>query len=195
MPFRCQTLDAPELPAAEAHGATIHPLHEVQTISPSPLPNHRYAVTYTVLDPGNYTCTSNTGTIHAKVVVLAAGAVGTPVILQRSAVLLGGIPAAVGRYFSGNGDRVSVADINESKVRTLLGLSRPDGVPYQGLPIGRPITAATYDYLDAEAPEYSRFTLQQIYFPPSPTPWLKPPTRPTGSASRPAPCAPAGSPG
>ncbi|MEU8825684.1 GMC family oxidoreductase [Streptomyces sp. NPDC048636] len=153
------------LPAAEAHGATIHPLHEVQTISPSPRSGYRYAVTYTVLDPDDYTCTLTTGTVHAKVVVLAAGAVGTPVILQRSALLLGGIPAAVGRYFSGNGDRVSVADVDENKVRTLLGLSRPDGVPYEGLPIGRPITAATYDYLDAEAPEYSRFTLQQIYFP------------------------------
>ncbi|HET6359485.1 GMC family oxidoreductase [Streptomyces sp.] len=87
------------------------------------------------------------------------------VILQRSAPLLGGIPAAVGRYFSGNGDRVSFADVDESKVRSVLGLSRPDGVPYEGLPIGRPITAATYDYLDATAPEYSRFMLQQIYFP------------------------------
>ncbi|MFD1275262.1 GMC oxidoreductase [Streptomyces kaempferi] len=91
---------------------------------------------------------------------------GTPVILQRSALLLGGIPAAVGRYFSGNGDRVSVADIVEDKARTLLGLSRPDGSAYQGLPVGLPITAATYDHLDPTAPEYSRFTLQQIYFPP-----------------------------
>ncbi|WP_405598574.1 GMC family oxidoreductase [Streptomyces sp. NBC_01410] len=153
------------LPAAEAHGATIRPLHEVQTLGPSLIPGHRYAATYTVLDPDDYSCTLQTGTVHAKVVVLAAGAVGTPVILQRSALLLGGIPAAVGRYFSGNGDRVSFADVDESKVRSVLGLSRPDGVPYEGLPIGRPITAATYDYLDATAPEYSRFMLQQIYFP------------------------------
>ncbi|MGI5142521.1 GMC family oxidoreductase N-terminal domain-containing protein [Streptomyces sp. CA-106110] len=154
------------LPAAEAHGTTIKPLHEVQTIAPSPLSGYRYAVTYTVLDPDDYTCTLEVGTIHTKVAVLAAGAVGTPVILQRSALLLGGVPGAVGRYFSGNGDRVSVADVDENKVRSLLGLSRPDGVPYEGLPIGRPITAAAYDYLDAAAPEYSRFMLQQIYFPP-----------------------------
>jgi choline dehydrogenase-like flavoprotein len=153
------------LPAAEAYGATIQPLHEVQTVGPSLVPGYRYAVTYTVLDPDDYTCTLQTGTVHAKVVVLAAGAVGTPVILQRSALLLGGIPSAVGRYFSGNGDRVSVADVDETKVRSLLGLSRPDGVPYEGLPIGRPITAATYDYLDATAPEFNRFMLQQIYFP------------------------------
>nr|WP_107912434.1 GMC family oxidoreductase [Streptomyces chartreusis] len=154
------------LPAAEAHGATIRPLHEVQTVGHSLIPGYRYAVTYTVLDPDDYTCTLQTGTIHAKLVVLAAGAVGTPVILQRSSPLLGGIPPAVGRYFSGNGDRVSVADMDESKVHALLGLSRPDNTPYEGLPIGRPITAATYDYLDAKAPEYSRFMLQQIYFPP-----------------------------
>ncbi|MFE7778042.1 FAD-dependent oxidoreductase [Streptomyces sp. NPDC057445] len=153
------------LPAAEAHGATVLPLHEVQTVAPSPVPGHRYAVSYTVLDPDDYSCTLETGTIHAKVVVVAAGAVGTPVVLQRSAVLLGGVPGAVGRYFSGNGDRVSVADVDENKVRTLLGLSRPDGVAYEGLPIGRPITAATFDHLDAKAPEYSRFMLQQIYFP------------------------------
>ncbi|MGW1617084.1 GMC family oxidoreductase N-terminal domain-containing protein [Streptomyces sp. NPDC002285] len=154
------------LPAAEAHGAVVQPLHEVQTITPSAAYGYRYAVTYTVLDPDDYTCTAQAGVIHARTVVLAAGAVGTPVILQRSAPFLGGIPRAVGRYFSGNGDRVSVADIDETKTRTLLGLSRPDGTAYHGLPVGRPINVATYDYLDATAPEYSRFTLQQIYFPP-----------------------------
>ncbi|MFD9624104.1 GMC family oxidoreductase N-terminal domain-containing protein [Streptomyces virginiae] len=154
------------LPAAEAHGAVIRPLHEVQTLAPSPVSGYRYAAAYTVLDPDDYTCTAQTGVIHAKVVVLAAGAVGTPVLLQRSALLLGGIPRAVGRYFSGNGDKVSIANVDEDRARSLLGLSRPDGSAYQGLPIGRPITAATFDYLDAAATEYSRFTLQQIYFPP-----------------------------
>ncbi|MFI8294095.1 FAD-dependent oxidoreductase [Streptomyces sp. NPDC085614] len=154
------------LPAAEAHGAEIRPLHEVQTIGRSPLSGYRYAITYTVLDPDDFTCTAQAGVLHARTVVLAAGALGTPVILQRSAPLLGGIPRAVGRYFTGNGDRVSVADIDETKARTLLGLSRADSIAYQGLPIGRPITAATFDYLNDTAPEYSRFTIQQIYFPP-----------------------------
>lgn len=154
------------LPAAEAHGAVIRPLHEVQLITGSLEPGYRYAVSYTVLDPDDYTSTTDVGVINAKVVVLAAGAVGSPVILQRSAPLLGGVPEAVGRYFSGNGDRVSVADVDEGKVGSLLGLARPNGSAYQGLAIGRPITAATYDFLDASAPEYSRFMLQQIYFPP-----------------------------
>ncbi|MFJ2061272.1 GMC family oxidoreductase N-terminal domain-containing protein [Streptomyces sp. NPDC087908] len=154
------------LPAAEAHGAEVRGLHEVQTIGPSALSGYRYAVAYTILDPDDYSCGDQAGVIHAKTVVLAAGALGTPVILQRSAPLLGGIPRAVGRYFTGNGDRVSVADVDETKARSLLRLSRPGGSAYQGLPIGRPITAASFDHLDAETPEYSRFTIQQIYFPP-----------------------------
>ncbi|MFD0532197.1 FAD-dependent oxidoreductase [Kitasatospora arboriphila] len=80
------------LPAAEAHGAEVRPLHEVQAVVPSWIDGHRYAVTYTVLDPSDYGCTAEIGTVHAKVVVLAAGAVGTPVVLQRSAPALGGIP-------------------------------------------------------------------------------------------------------
>jgi choline dehydrogenase-like flavoprotein len=154
------------LPAAEAHGAQVMPLHEVQTLTPSWHDGYTYAATYTVLDPNDYTSTLECGTVHAKIVVLAAGAVGTPVILQRSAPGLGGIPQAVGRYFSGNGDQVSVAVIDETKARTLLGLSRPDGTAYAALPIGKPITTATYDYLNPAAPEFTRFTLQQIYFPP-----------------------------
>ncbi|MFF3062479.1 GMC family oxidoreductase N-terminal domain-containing protein [Streptomyces sp. NPDC057909] len=154
------------LPAAETHGAEIRPLHEVQTITPSLLSGYRYAVTCTVLDPADYTCTLEVGTIHARVVVLAAGAMGTPVILQRSALALGGIPSAVGRYLSGNGDRVSVAIMDEAKVRSLLDLSRPDGSAYAALPVGKPITTAAFDHLNPDAPEFTRFTLQQIYFPP-----------------------------
>ncbi|MFJ4847101.1 MULTISPECIES: FAD-dependent oxidoreductase [unclassified Streptomyces] len=153
------------LPAAEAHGAEIRPLHEVQLVRPSTEPGYRYAVDWTTLDADDYTCPTGVGTIHARTLVLAAGAVGTPVLLQRSAPLLGGVPAAVGGWFSGNGDRVSVAELDEGKVRSLLGLARSSTVAYEGLPIGMPITSASYDRLDAAAPEFTRFTLQQIYFP------------------------------
>ncbi|KOG44316.1 glucose-methanol-choline oxidoreductase [Streptomyces virginiae] len=154
------------LPAAEAHGARVRPLHEVQLIAPAALPGYRYAVTYVALDADNYNKPVGGGVIHAKIVVVAAGAVGTPVILRRSALSLGGIPTAVGRYLSGNGDRVSVAVMDEPKVRSVLGLSRPEGDAYRALHIGRPITAASFDKLDAQAPEFTRHTLQQIYFPP-----------------------------
>ncbi|MEU1280046.1 GMC family oxidoreductase [Streptomyces sp. NPDC005805] len=154
------------LPAAESHGARVEPLHEVQTIVPSPLGGYRYAVTYHVLDPGDQCAVVGAGVIHARVVVLAAGAMGTPVVLRRSAAALGGVPDAVGRYFSGNGDRVSVAVMNEERVRAVLGLSRPGGAAYDAAHIGKPITTASFDRLDPALPEFERFTLQQIYFPP-----------------------------
>ncbi|HSR22481.1 MAG TPA: GMC family oxidoreductase N-terminal domain-containing protein, partial [Candidatus Eisenbacteria bacterium] len=80
------------LPAAEAHGAEVRPLHEVQTIRPATTPGYRYAVSYRVTAADDDRTTSDVGVIEAKVVVLAAGTMGTPVILQRSAPLLGGMP-------------------------------------------------------------------------------------------------------
>jgi len=153
------------LPAAEAHGAQVRALHEVQTISPATTPGYRYRVDYTQVDSVDYRQPAGTGAIEARVVVLAAGALGTPVILQRSAALLGGVPAAVGRNFSGNGDRVSVAVMDEEKVRTLLDLERSPGVAYDALHIGKPIGSMSYDGLDPSSPEFGRFSLQQIYFP------------------------------
>ncbi len=154
------------IPGAEASGAEIRPLHEVQIIQPSQTSGYRYAVSYLQLDPNNYSVTVGSGVIEAKMVILAAGAMGTPVILQRSTKCLGGMPRAVGRYFSANGDRVTVAALNEDKVQDLLGLQRAPGVAYDAFPIGKPISAMTFDYLNPSAPEFSRFGLQQIYFPP-----------------------------
>ncbi len=91
---------------------------------------------------------------------------GTPVILQRSAATLGAMPAAVGRNFSPNGDRVTLAVVDESKVRSVLGLERSPGVAYEGYAIGRPIGSMTFDPLDPSRPEFQRYSLQQIYFPP-----------------------------
>jgi len=154
------------LPAAETCATEIRPLHEVQSIAPATTSGSRYAVTYNQVDPSDYRVVVASGTIEAKLVILAAGAMGTPVILQRSAAALGGMPAAVGRYFSPNGDRVTLGVFDEAKVRDLLGLERAPGVPYEAYAIGRPITTASYDYLDASLPEFSRFSLEQIYFPP-----------------------------
>jgi choline dehydrogenase-like flavoprotein len=151
------------LPAAEAHGATVRPLHEVQTIGPAATPGHRYAVSYRIA--GDDGALSGVSVIEAKVVVLAAGAMGTPVILQRSAALLGDLPTSVGRHFSGNGDRVSIAVVDEDRARDLLGLQREPGVAYDAMHIGKPIGSMSYDRLDPTAPEFERFSVQQIYFP------------------------------
>ena len=154
------------IPAAEAHGAEIRPLHEVQAIQPARTSGYRYAVSYRQLDPNNYNVALGTGTIEAKIVIVAAGAMGTPVILQRSVQFIGGMPKAVGRYMSANGDRVTVASLNEDKVSSLLGLERASGIAYDAFPIGKPINAMTFDYLDPKKPEFSRFALQQLYSPP-----------------------------
>jgi choline dehydrogenase-like flavoprotein len=153
------------LPGAEACGTEIRPLHEVQDIRPAETAGYRYAVSYLQLDPADYRVPVGQGVIEAKIVILAAGAMGTPVILQRSATFLGSMPAAVGRHFSPNGDRVTLAVYDEAKVRDVLGLEREPGVAYEAYPIGKPIGSMSFDRLDAAAPEFTRFSLQQIYFP------------------------------
>ena len=153
------------LPAAQAHGAQIRPLHEVQSIGPSLRSGYRYTVSYTAVDADDYRLAEDGGTIDAKVVVLAAGAMATPAVLQRSAPLLGAMPKAVGRYFSPNGDRVSMAVLDEAKLHSVLGLRRGPGVAYEAFPIGKPIGSMTYDFLKRSRRAGTRFGLQQIYFP------------------------------
>src|SRR4051812_1213009 len=124
------------IPGAEAYGAEIRPLHEVQAIRRARTAGYRYAVEYRQLDPNDYNAAVGSVSIEAKIVIVAAGTMGTPVILQRSAEFLGGMPAAVGRHMSANGDRITLAALNEGKVRDLLGLERAPGVAYDAFPIG-----------------------------------------------------------
>jgi enediyne biosynthesis protein E9 len=151
------------LPAALSHGAKIRPLHEVQRLTRTA---DGYRVHYNVIDGDDYRVQAGSGTIDAKIVVLAAGAGATPVVLQRSEAELGTMPAAVGRYFSGNGERLNTAVLNEDKVRDVLGLSRPGGEAYAANQIGRGPSVASWDRLDGSLPEYSRFSLEQLYCPP-----------------------------
>jgi enediyne biosynthesis protein E9 len=152
------------LPAAIAHGAKIRPLHEVQRISRTD--DGGYRVHYNVIHDEDYRVNVDSGTIDAKIVVLAAGAGATPVILQRSAETLGEMPHGVGRYFSGNGERLNTAIVNEERVREVLGLRRPNGAAYEANQIGKGPVVACWDFLDGTRPEYSRFSLEQLYFPP-----------------------------
>jgi choline dehydrogenase-like flavoprotein len=152
------------LPGATANGAEIRPLHEVQRISRTG--DGGYRVHYNHIDDEDYRITTGSGEIDAKLVVLAAGAAATPVILQRSAETLGEMPRAVGRYFSGNGERLNTAIIDEERAGELLGLSRPNGAVYEANQIGKGPVVACWDFLDENLPEYSRFSLEQLYFPP-----------------------------
>ncbi|MFE7134299.1 FAD-dependent oxidoreductase [Streptomyces sp. NPDC057638] len=160
-----QSLTVNYLPAALAHGAEIRPLHEVQYLTRTPAGGYR--VHYTHVDDEDYRIQHGSGVIEAKIVVMAAGAGATPVILQRSERHLGTLPHAVGRYFSGNGERLNTAVLNEDKVAEILGLSRGEGnLPYGANAIGKGPTVASWDKLDGSLPEYSRFSLEQLYFPP-----------------------------
>ncbi len=141
------------LPAAISHGAQIRPLHEVQQLSRTD--DGGYRVHYNVIDNEDYRVQTGSGTIDAKIIVLAAGAGATPVILQRSEPALGAMPHAVGRYFSGNGERLNTAVLDEDKVRDVLGLSRPGGKAYGANQIGRGPSVASWDRLDPSLPEFS----------------------------------------
>ncbi|WP_433202039.1 FAD-dependent oxidoreductase [Dactylosporangium sp. CS-047395] len=152
------------LPAALAHGAEIRPLHEVQHLERTG--DGGYRVHYRVVDGEDYRILHDAGAIDAKIVIVAAGAGATPVILQRSEPHLGPMPHGVGRYFSGNGERLNTAVFDEDRVREVLGLSRADGKAYAANQIGRGPTVASWDKLDGTLPEYERFSLEQLYFPP-----------------------------
>jgi choline dehydrogenase-like flavoprotein len=152
------------LPAAVAHGARIRPLHEVQRLTRND--DGGYRVHYNVMHDVDYRVVLDSGAIDAKIVVIAAGAGATPAILQRSEPDLGRMPDAVGKYFSGNGERLNTAILNEDKVRDLLGLSREDGVPFEAAQVGKGPCVATWDHLDGSLPEYERYSLEQLYFPP-----------------------------
>ncbi|MFJ3338693.1 FAD-dependent oxidoreductase [Streptomyces sp. NPDC086766] len=152
------------LPAALAHGAQIRPLHEVQHIARNQ--DGSYRVHYNVIDEEDYRLHTGGGIIDAKIVVLAAGAGATPVILQRSEPALGPMPHAVGRYFSGNGERLNTAVIDEKKAAELLGLDHTGAPAYAANHIGKGPTVASWDRLDGSLPEYSRYSLEQLYFPP-----------------------------
>jgi choline dehydrogenase-like flavoprotein len=151
------------LPAAVAHGAQIRPLHEVQRLSRT---DDGYRVHYRIVDGEDYRVLHDEGAIDAKLVIVAAGAGATPVILQRSEPELGAMPYAVGRYFSGNGERLNTAVFDEDRVREVLGLDRGDGVAYEAHQIGRGPTVASWDRLDGNLPEFERYSLEQLYFPP-----------------------------
>ncbi|WP_409181477.1 FAD-dependent oxidoreductase [Amycolatopsis sp. VS8301801F10] len=152
------------LPGALAHGAEIRPLHEAERIARND--DGGYRIHYELVDDVDYRVHTGSGAIDAKIVVVAAGAGATPVLLQRSAEGLGALPEAVGRYFSGNGERLNTAVIDEDRVREVLGLDRGDGRAYEANQIGKGPVVANWDHLDGSLPEYSRYSLEQLYFPP-----------------------------
>jgi enediyne biosynthesis protein E9 len=140
------------LPAAEAAGAEIRPLHEVQRLTPASTPGYRYRVEYDVLERGHYRVAGQ-GAIEARAVVIAAGTMATPVMLRRSASRLGPMPPALGRNFSPNGDVLTAFELRHNPAR--------HGV----MPFGKAITTMLTDRLDPGLPEFNRHSIQDAdYF-------------------------------
>jgi len=98
------SLDVTYLPMGERHGLEIRPLHAAEGIEPAPGGGYTVAVRRFDPDqPGAFDRDRVTGTT----VVVAAGAVGSTELLLRARDLhrtLPGLPIALGRRFSANGD-------------------------------------------------------------------------------------------
>ena len=91
--------------------------------------------------------------IEAKVVILCAGAMGTPPILMRSQLLgaLAQLSPHLGRHLGMNGDHVAAIEVSERAVRQVLDLPG-----YTDFHKGKPITTMTLRLLGRQARQRAR---------------------------------------
>jgi cholesterol oxidase len=104
------------LPLAKQRGAQIFTQVEVDYLTK--LPDGGYVVQYTYHAADGHS--SRQGALRASVVVLAAGALGSPEILLRSREAGLSLSEALGHSFSGNGDFLGVA-YNSDQQTDILG--------------------------------------------------------------------------
>jgi enediyne biosynthesis protein E9 len=150
------------LPSAERAGVEVRPLVQVNEIRQSSARPYRYLVRAARIDPGTRAATGAVEDVECKVLILAAGAMGTPPILMRSrqAGALPGISSQLGRHLGINGDHVAAVEYDPKRVREVLGLR--DGAEFYK---GKPITTMSWDwYAGRRAHRFdgTRFTLQEI---------------------------------
>jgi enediyne biosynthesis protein E9 len=152
------------LASAEAAGVEVRPLIEVNEIRQSSLRPYRYLVKAKQVDPTTKQQGVSITDIECKVLILAAGAMGTPVILMRTkqSGALPSLSSHLGKHLGVNGDHIAAIEYDdESKVQELLGLPG-----YSEFFKGKPITTMSYDWY-AGRPGHqhdgTRFTLQEIY--------------------------------
>jgi enediyne biosynthesis protein E9 len=150
------------LGAAERRGVEVRPLIQVNEIQLSNSRPYRYIVKAQRINPETKMPAGNITDIECKVLILAAGAMGTTPILMRSkqAGALPSLSAHLGRHLGVNGDHVAAIEYNPRKVRRLLDLPG-FGQFYKG----KPITTMTYDFWVKRRDhrfDGTRFTLQEI---------------------------------
>jgi choline dehydrogenase-like flavoprotein len=151
------TVNTNYLASAERAGARVRPLRQAESVRGS-LPNasgYRYVVTTAVISGETRQPSGSFEEIECKVLILAAGAMGTPVILPRSRAALPSLSSHVGKHLGVNGDHVAGVEYDPARLRSLLGLD------YGEFYKGRPITTMSYDFW--RGPDGTRFNLQEIF--------------------------------
>ena len=156
------------LASAERMGVTVRPSSQVEMITQSPSRPYRYVVDVSEIDNDSAdptrAPTGRSTQIECKVLILAAGAMGTTPLLMRSRSALPSLSGQVGKNLGVNGDHMAAIEYDERKVRDVLGLPG-----YGQFYKGNHITTMTYDYWTGKpgnANDGKRFTLQEIYLSP-----------------------------
>jgi choline dehydrogenase-like flavoprotein len=142
--------------AAENAGVQVRPNVEVESIAQTNARPYRYVVTAD--SPGNG---GEQVQLQCKVLVMAAGAMGTPPTLLRSQANLPGLSSQVGHNLGVNGDHVAAIEYDPKRVHQVLGLPN-----YDKFYVGKPITTMSYDWWvgrSSHAYDGTRFNLQEIF--------------------------------
>ena len=151
--------------AAENAGVQVRPNMQVESISQSSARPYRYVITADVMDNEGPNPTRGPSgqqvQLECKVLVLSAGAMGTPPLLLRSKPSLPALSAQVGHNLGVNGDHVAAIEFDPARVRSVLGLPG-----YHEFYKGKPITTMSYDWWvgrRSNAYDGTRFNLQEIF--------------------------------
>ena len=150
------------LGAAERAGVEVRPLVAVNEVAETSARPYRYRVRSVRIDPRTKAEAGAAEEIECKVLIMAAGAMGTSPILMRSRQNggLGGLSAHLGRHLGVNGDHVAAVEYDPNRVRRVLGLA--DGAEFYK---GKPITTMSYDWYAGRRGRHfdgTRFTLPEI---------------------------------
>jgi enediyne biosynthesis protein E9 len=162
------TLTTNYLAAAEAAGVRVRPDRQVESVRRSTTDGYRYIVTADVMDnegdhPTRQPVDGQSEEIECRVLVLAAGAMGTPPILMRSKRNgdLASISDQIGKHLGVNGDHIAGVEYDPNEVRRLLELPG-----YGAFYKGKPITTVSYDWYAGRRGHQNdgkRFSLQEIF--------------------------------
>jgi enediyne biosynthesis protein E9 len=150
------------LASAEGAGVKVRPLVQVEHVSESSARPYRWLVHGNRIDPQTKASAEAITDIECKVLILSAGAMGTPPILMRSQAIapLPSLSSQLGKHLGVNGDHVAAIEVKPGKAREVLGLPG-----YHRFYAGRPITVMSYDHFvgrRGHRHDGTRFTLQEI---------------------------------